>query len=229
MLEITTLLKGLAIGLLVAIPVGPVGVLCIQRTLDRGKLSGFISGLGVATVDAFYGVVAAFGLMIIFDFLVHYQIAIQLIGVLVLLYLGMKIFYGPKRETVSVERGTDIITDYFSTLLLTATNPTTIVTFTALFATTIPNFSNGDYGLATALVAGVFIGSSLWWLILSFGVEYMRSRIENFSLVMIDKISGIITIFFAIIILFSILLNFALGPRWYRSMDYNRFFNTENK
>jgi threonine/homoserine/homoserine lactone efflux protein len=228
MFEITTLFKGLAVGLLIAIPVGPVGVLCIQRTLDRGKLSGFISGLGAATVDAFYGAVAAFGLLIIFDFLIYYQMIIQLIGVLVLLYLGIKSFYGSNREVVSYEKGADIITDYFSTLLLTAANPTTVVTFTALFATAVTGFSKGNYGLATTLVVGVFLGSALWWLILTFGVEYMRPKIENSFLAIIDKISGVITIFFAIIILLSVLLNLALGSGWYRSIDYHHFFQTEN-
>ncbi|MEK9178121.1 MAG: LysE family transporter [Patescibacteria group bacterium] len=229
MLEITTLLKGLAIGLLMAIPVGPVGVLCIQRTLDRGKLSGFISGLGAATVDAFYGAIAAFGLMIIFDFLVNYQLAIQLVGVLVLLYLGIKAFFGPQKETISIERGTDIITDYFSTLLLTATNPTTVVTFTALFAVTVTGFSSVSYDLATILVIGVFFGSSLWWFILSLGIEYISLRMGSFSLVTINKISGIITILFAIAILMNVSMNFALGPKWYNSVNYQQIFRTVNK
>jgi len=200
-----TLLKGVAIGLFAAIPVGPVGVLCIQRTLDKGRMSGFISGLGAATVDAFYGAVAAFSLMVIVDFLNKYHIIIQLVGVAFLLYFGIKIFFAPKKENNFVEKGTDIVADFFSAFLLTATNPTTVVTFAALFAMTSAESMGGGYMIATVLVIGVFLGSALWWFILSFGVERVREKMENFPFIIIHKISGVITVLFAVVILFSAL------------------------
>ena len=112
----------------------------------------------------------------------------------------------PKKENNSIEKGTDIVTDYFSTMLLTATNPTVVMTFTVLFAMTTSGFSGGSYNLATILVVGVFLGATMWWLTLCLGIGQVKRRVKNFSLEMVDKISGVVTILFAIIILISAIL-----------------------
>ncbi len=209
--ELTTLLKGLAIGLLVAIPIGPVGVLCVQRTLDYGRLSGFISGLGAATVDAFYAAVTAFGLIIISNFIIEYQIIFRLFGGIFLLIIGIRSLYLTPQKVNIKTTCPSILADYSSTFFLTACNPITIIVFTALFVSSIFGFSNGCHYSATILVIGVFLGSSLWWFILSFGTGVLKSRTRNISIEVINKISGVIIIFFAIIVFGGALMNSILG------------------
>lgn len=196
------LLKGIFLGLLIAIPVGPVGMLCIQRTLNKGRLSGFVSGLGAATVDAFYGAVVAFGLVMILNFFEERQLAIRLIGVVFFIYIGTKTYFskpvGQVHDKVSRHR---LEMDYVSTLFLTATNPLTIITFTALFAGVGLGATDHHIFDATILVAGVFLGSTIWWLSLCLGIGWVKNNMDNFSLDSVNKISGVVIIVFALAIL----------------------------
>src|SRR3989338_2448123 len=193
------LLKGLILGFLIAAPVGPIGVLCIQRTLTKGRVSGFVSGLGAATADAFYGAVAAFGLVVISNVLIEQQFILRLCGGIFLLYTGLKIFYSKPRENSRIESKTNLMTDYISTFFLTITNPITIISFTALF--TGIGFMRGNFTTSGFLVVGVFLGSALWWLILSFGIKWIQFNVKNFSLELINKISGTVILIFALVVL----------------------------
>ncbi len=200
------LLKGLILGLLIAIPIGPIGVLCVQRTLAKGRLSGFISGLGAATADGFYGAVVAFGLMTIIHFLQDQQTTLRLVGGIFLLYTGIKTIYTkPRPPNRYTESGGGLFGDYLSTLFLTIINPTTIISFTALFAGIgIGTFGNNILA-SVCLVTGVFFGSTLWWLLLCFGVTWMKTRTKNFSLEIINKLSGVIIALFAVVVLLSLI------------------------
>lgn len=201
------LLKGLFLGLLIAIPVGPIGVLCVQRTLTKGKLSGFISGMGAATADGFYGAVAAFGLMMVIHFLQDHQTTLHLVGGFFLLYTGIKTIYSkPQALKRHAESEISLLNDYLSTLFLTITNPTTIISFTALFAGVGIGISENNIFASTCLVVGVFLGSTLWWLPLCFGVAWMKKRIKNFSLGIVNKLSGVVIALFALTILLSLLM-----------------------
>src|SRR5438045_2795843 len=163
------LAKGLAIGFCIAAPVGPIGVLCIRRSLAEGRQIGLATGLGAATADAAYGCVAGFGLTAISGFLVGEKFWLGLIGGAFLCYLGLRTFLARPAERAAEARGGGWFTAYFSTLLLTLSNPATILSFVAVFA----GFGLGtsrDFPAASALVAGVFIGSALWWLLLTSGV-----------------------------------------------------------
>jgi len=193
------LFKGLILGFLIAAPVGPIGVLCIQRTLSKGRVSGFVSGLGAATADAFYGAVAAFGLVVISNVLIEQQFILRLCGGIFLLYTGLKIFYSKPRENSRIESNTNLISDYISTFFLTITNPITIISFTALF--TGIGFMRGNFTTSGFLVVGVFLGSALWWLILSFGIKWIQFNVKNFSLELINKISGTVILIFALVVL----------------------------
>src|SRR3989344_5776045 len=133
-METIFLMKGLIIGFSIAAPVGPIGVLCIQRTIAYGKISGLFTGLGAATADGLYGAVAAFGLTIISNFLVGQQFWFRLIGGAFLLYLGIKTFMSKPEEKTATENHKGLLSDYFSTIFLTLTNPTTILSFVAVFA-----------------------------------------------------------------------------------------------
>lgn len=198
-------LKGLALGLLIAIPVGPIGVLCIKRTLERGKLAGFISGLGAATADGLYGAVVAFGLFVISNFLMNEKFTLGLIGAALLIYTGIQSFNKkPDNIEISTEESNTLLKDYFSTFFLTVTNPSTIIFFTAFFASIGFRWRGGNTWQAIVLIAGVFIGSALWWLALSLSIDFIKSKMKNFSLIIINKVSGIIILLFAIMVLFDL-------------------------
>ncbi|MCO1602535.1 LysE family translocator [Desulfosporosinus nitroreducens] len=197
------LIKGIIIGFSIAAPVGPIGVLCIRRTLTEGRLSGFLSGLGAATADATYGMIAGFGLASISNFLIGQQIWLRIIGGLFLLYLGIKMFITkPSDEAVSSKRH-GLIGSYISTFFLTIVNPMTIISFAAVFAGLGIGTIQTDYFSSLILVMGVFVGSGLWWLTLSSTVHVLGKRFDTKRLRWINKVSGIIILIFGFIALAS--------------------------
>ncbi|MFZ2489784.1 MAG: LysE family transporter [Anaerolineae bacterium] len=198
-------LRGLALGFAIAAPVGPIGVLCIRRTLAEGRLAGLVSGLGAATADALYGLVAAFGLTFISNVLLSWQSGIRLAGGLFLLYLGIKTLLAPAAERPAETQGRGWLGNYTSTLALTLTNPITILSFAAVFAGLGLGSASGNYLGSAVLVAGVFSGSALWWLTLSTLVSLLRSRITPTGLRWINRISGVVILGFAIAALAGLL------------------------
>ena len=198
------LLKGFAIGFSIAAPVGPIGVLCIRRSLSSGARAGLATGLGAATADAAYGAVAAFGLTAVSGFLVGERTWLRLAGGIFLAYLGAATWR--KRPAAGDEEGAaaSLSGAYVSTFFLTLANPATILSFGAVFA---------GFGLASApgylsaalLVAGVFLGSGAWWLMLSQGAGALRSRVTPGWLSGINRLSGFILIAFAVLALASVL------------------------
>jgi threonine/homoserine/homoserine lactone efflux protein len=201
------LFKGVILGFLIAASIGPIAMLCIQRTLSRGRISGFVSGLGAATADGLYGAVAAFGLGLISSFLIDQQFIFRLVGGAFLLYIGVRLFNSkPKETTTETKTNTGLVQDYISTLFLTITNPMTIIFFTAIFASAGLGFSGSDYFSAALLSVGVFLGSALWWFVLSFGVAWIKTKIAGFSLEVVNKISGVVIVVFALVILVNVLM-----------------------
>jgi threonine/homoserine/homoserine lactone efflux protein len=194
-------LRGLIIGISIAAPVGPIGVLCIRRTLSDGRLTGLLSGLGAATADMIYGSIAAFGFSVIMNLLIGQKAWLQLIGGIFLLYLGIKTFLSqPSNEPAQTNRG-GLLGAYLSTLFLTLTNPMTILSFIAIFAGTVPANTSAS---PLVLVAGVFVGSTSWWLALSFGVSMMRERIDSNLMQWINRISGVVIGIFGLISLIGL-------------------------
>ncbi len=189
-------LRGLIIGFSIAAPVGPIGVLCIRRTLTEGRASGFLSGLGAATADALYGCVAGFGLTVISGFLIDQRFWLQLIGGIFLLALGIKTLRSIPAERAAAASGSGLAASYASTLLLTLTNPMTILSFAAIFAALGVADTGGDLSAAARLVLGVFIGSAAWWLILSGGVGLMREKLSAVVLRWTNRLSGAILLVF---------------------------------
>lgn len=191
----------MAMGLAVAAPVGPIGLLCIQRTLQDGRVYGLATGLGAATADALYGLVAAFGLTIIASFFLEQQAWIALLGGLYLCYLGVRIIRSaPPESALQSQRGS-LFRAYSTTFLLTLTNPLTILSFVAIFAGLGLAQGGDDYLEAAILVAGVFCGSAAWWLLLSGGVSLIRRRVNAGTMVWINRLSGAIIIAFGLIAL----------------------------
>ncbi len=193
--------RAFLIGISIAAPVGPIGVLCIRRTLSNGKLAGFLSGMGAATADMFYGAIAAFGLTVITNLLVENAFWLKLIGGLFLVYLGVKTFMEKPAEKAAQAKQGGYFSMYLSTFFLTITNPITILSFAAIFAGTM---IGQDMGSPLVMVAGVFTGSASWWLALSFGVGLMRDKLSQTHMAWINRISGTIIILFGIFALVNL-------------------------
>jgi threonine/homoserine/homoserine lactone efflux protein len=198
--------RGLAIGFAIAAPVGAIGLLCIRRTLAYGRLTGFVSGLGAATADAFYGTVAALGLTVVSATLIAHQDAVRLVGGVFLLYLGFRTAVAqPVVETRSGSgsvRG--LAAAYGSTLALTLTNPTTILSFVAVFAGLGLGTTASDRGSAALMVCGVFLGSALWWLVLSGAVGFFRRALTQERLKWVNRVSGAMLIGFGVLSMLSL-------------------------
>jgi len=201
-----TLLSGVIIGLSIAAPVGPIGVLCIRRTLAKGWRAGLVSGLGAATADAFYGGIAAFGLAFVSDFLVQQQVWLRVIGGVFLVFLGVRTILAKPNEKSQEDKKLGLAGAYGSTLLLTLTNPVTIISFVAVFASLGLGNTAGDYGSATLLVLSVFAGSATWWLVLSGSVSMLRRKVTQRVMMWINRISGTIIMGFGIVAVVSLFL-----------------------
>jgi threonine/homoserine/homoserine lactone efflux protein len=186
-------LKGLVLGFSVAAPVGPIGLLCIQRTLNKGKLAGFLSGLGAATADAIYSSIAAFGFTVVSTFLIRVQIWFHIVGGIFLLYLGIKTFFTKPASDAAKLQANNPLTMYLSTFILTITNPATILSFIAMFAGLgIANSESHTIASAATLVVSVFAGSAVWWFLLSSGVTLFEKWFDTHRLRWVNRISGIV-------------------------------------
>ncbi len=197
------LIKGLIIGFSIAAPVGPIGVLTIKRTLTEGRSSGFVTGMGAAMADTVYGIVAGFGLTTISSFLLTQEFWIKLTGGLFLLYLGIKSFVTKPASNAANVDSKGLVSNFISTFFLTITNPTTIISFLAIFAGLGLGTTNTDYTSSLTLVLGIFLGSALWWFILSSIVSFFQSKITPDKLIWINRLSGLIIISFGVFALYS--------------------------
>lgn len=198
------------IGLSVAAPVGPIGVLTIHRTLARGRFVGLATGLGVATADAFYAALAAFSLTMLSSLLISISDAVRLVGGIFLLYLGIRTLRSlpaAHAARISEVNGRRFYAGaYFSALGLTLTNPMTILMFAGIFAGAGLATRASDCPAAPFLtVGGIFSGSLLWWLILTTGVSLLRGRFTPPIMRWVNRASGAIIILFAISALMGLL------------------------
>lgn len=196
------LYKGLILGFSVAAPVGPIGILCINRTLNKNFTAGFISGLGAATADLIYGMMAGLGLTAISTFLIDQKLWIQLTGLLFLVYIGAKTLI-KKDADVEFKTAADkgLLKDYLSAFILTITNPMTILFFIAVFAGLGLSGSIQELSAAMLLIIGVFTGSCVWWIFLSGLTHQLKTRLNKKVLKKIDLVSGLIILLFAFFIL----------------------------
>ena len=202
-MEGSVFLRGLLLGFSIAAPVGPIGVLCIRRTLGAGFISGIVSGLGAALADSLYGAVAAFGLTALSGLLLTYSDGLRLGGGLFLLYLGGKTFVARPTAIACGSDAAGRLRDFSSALFLTLTNPMTILSFTAIFAG-LGFGGQSSIHVAGWLVGGVFSGSMLWWVVLSSLVGRFRHRLGSAALRLINRASGIILLGFGLISLLSL-------------------------
>ena len=198
--------RGLVIGFAIAAPVGPIGMLVIRRTLAEGRLLGLLTGMGAAVADALYGCVGAFGLTFISGFLIGYAFWTKLVGGLFLLWLGINTIRAKPREESTGMSKVRYATAFLSTLVLTLANPATILSFMAVFAGLGLGMKAGDYAAAGLVVAGVFIGSAIWWLMLSGGVSLVRHKLTPGTMQWINYGSGAFLSAFGVYALVSLAL-----------------------
>ena len=191
MMDLELPIRGLAAGLIIAAPIGPVNVLCMQRTIERGWKSGILSGFGAALADTLYGAIAGFSISLVIQFLIREETWIRLIGGILLVGIGVVYYRKPPR---SLKAGMDdhgaSHSDFVSTLLLTGTNPTTVLSFLAVLAT-LGLGKQRPLWQTSFMVAGMFCGSMTWWTILVSGVILLRSRITDATMRWMNRVAGI--------------------------------------
>ena len=200
--------KGLIVGFVIAVPVGPIGILCARRTLTHGRRAGFVSGMGAATADVFYGFVAAFGMTFISEFLTGYQFWIRLAGGAFLCFLGIRTFIEkPERKSLcsmfrKKKRHAGM---YTSTFFLTLTNPMTIFSLAAVFAALGLAGATSSIPSALILVLGVFLGSALWWLLFAGAFSVFKRRFDHHEIQLINRIAGLVITSFGVFALAGLL------------------------
>lgn len=203
-MDLSFLFKGIIVGLIVAVPVGPIGVLCLCRTLTEGRLHGIVSGLGAATADAVYGFVAMFGISAISGLLVRGEIWFRLLAAIALGFLGFKLYFSQPAKAVCSTEKRSLSGDYISTFFLTLTNPTTVLTFIAMFAALGAAAAKRSFIYGGELVLGVFIGSALWWLVLGSGLRIFDLQLNQDGMKKVRKVAGLIIAGLGILILLSL-------------------------
>jgi threonine/homoserine/homoserine lactone efflux protein len=200
------LLKGIAVGIVIAVPVGPVGVLCIRRTIFEGRTFGFVSGLGAASADTVFGIIAGFGLTVVSDMLLGYQYGLRAFGGLFLLWVGVRALRKPIMRAAPIAKSAEnLFGAYLQTFVLTITNPVTILAFLGIFAAVGFTGEEATWGRAGMLIAGVLLGSLLWWLGLSLGAGLFRKSVGDAQLLWLNRISGGILTLSGIALLISLL------------------------
>lgn len=182
--------KGAVIGFSIAAPVGPVGLLCIRRSLHDGRLAGFVTGLGAAAADTLYGLAAAFSLTALTDFLVGHRHAFQLVGGLFLLYLGVATLRARPPVAAADRPATNLGAVFLATFAITLTNPLTVLAFVGIFAGLGLGATVNTPATALRLVLGVFLGSAAWWIILSTGAAHFGRRLQSSGLRTLNLIAG---------------------------------------
>jgi threonine/homoserine/homoserine lactone efflux protein len=193
------LLRGIACGLIIAAPVGPVNVICVQRTITRSWRAGLISGLGSAAADLIYGAIAAFSVSIVIGFLVREEFWIRLFGGILL--IGIAGWYlSTKPRPMQAEEKQSSHSDFVSTFLLTLTNPTTVLSYMAVLA--VLRLAEPRNGFLTLLVVmGIFVGAMLWWLTLTGMVNRIRDKFTDKTLLWVHRVGGLAIGLFGIVTL----------------------------
>lgn len=202
-MELGILLKGLLAGIMIAVPVGPVNLICIQRTLNDGRWRGFVSGLGAALADTFYGFIAGFGLTLVTNFLFENLTFVKILGGLIIVALGIRMLFAkPKLIRKNPEINTKSLwTAFTSTFLITLTNPLTIMVFVGIFAGLDMGNHSTELQSSIFLILGVFLGSLIWWFFLSYVVNHIRHKFNPRIMLKMNRFSGSIILLTGIILI----------------------------
>jgi len=194
--NIWLLLKGAGIGFAVAAPVGPIGMLCIRTTLERGRVAGFAAGIGAAVADAIYGAIGVLGVAAISGIIEAQRFWLELGGGIFVIGFGIHLWV----RKPNIQNGTDeipisLFADFLKTLLLTLANPATILTFMAIFAG-VPGAALAEISHVPVIVLGILLGSGAWWLLLSQGIAEIRHKISERALIWMNWLAGLLLVAF---------------------------------
>lgn len=191
---IISLIKGFIVGLGASIPLGPTGIMCIQRTLSKGRNSGFITGLGASITDTLFASIAIMSLAYLQKFISYYENYVLLFGGFIVALLGLKIFLtNPVKQIRMPKGGKKHFEDFFSAMIMTLTNPGGIFLIIGMFAFVGLDIDGLSSGKVVSLTLwGVFLGTSTWWFVLSTSINIFRNKFRLRQLLMINRISGII-------------------------------------
>jgi threonine/homoserine/homoserine lactone efflux protein len=203
-MDLNLFFRSLLIGFSIAAPVGPIGVLCIKRSLMEGRLIGLITGLGAASADGVYGCIAGLGITLVSGFLIAQANWIRLAGSLFLAYLGINAMLSRPAVQTAAAGGMSLLGAYTSTFFLTLSNPIPILSFAAIFTGLGAGLSAGNYSSVLIVVLGIFTGSASWWLLLSSSVGLLRAKVTPAILLWVNRISGLAILALAIAILAGI-------------------------
>lgn len=197
-------IKGVFVGFVIAAPVGPVGIMCIHRTIAQGKIAGYVSGLGAALADTFFGAIAAFGFGFIAGPLIEHNNWLRFVGGSVLCLIGLRSLLTRKLPPPATRDRKGLIGDFVSAFLVTLTNPITVISFAAIYAAlNIPHLAdNLRWGFALTL--GVFVGAAVWWLLLTIVAGAFHGRVAERGVLWINRISGAVILIFGVLLLISL-------------------------
>lgn len=200
-MNVELIIRSIMVGVLASIPLGPIGLLCIQRTIAKGRLSGFVSGLGAALSDTIYAILAGLGVGLVLNFVNQYEFTFRIVTAVVLMGLGLYIFKSHPEENFGdyKPKGSPYIKDFFSTFFITIANPLVIFIFLTIFTASGVMISIDKPISSVVVVAGIFVGASLWWLALTSFVAIFRQKITARMLHIGNIIGGVVIMLFAIV------------------------------
>lgn len=206
MYDVVYIFRGILIGLMVSVPLGPMGVLIIQKTLQKGALAGFIAGMGAACADLFYATVAAFGLGFVINIIQSHELILQIIGGIFLLIIGLKIYFDNPLKQIRMKKRvskTGLLGDFLTLFFLTVSNPVAIVVFMAVFAGVSVFGSEPSFRIELFVLAGILLGGGLWWYALSTLVNLFRRKFRLRVLITINRVSGVIITLLGILVILT--------------------------
>jgi len=198
-MEYTYFFKGLLAGFIICVPFGPIGLLCVMRTLTDGKLAGIAAVLGTSVMDAVYCAIAGLGISYISNFLSHERTALRVAGGAILVAVGIKIYFTHPAQKGPEAKGHGLVAAFGSSFLLMSTNPMAILVFTATFSALGIGGLEDAYNATAILVAGVFVGSALWAPILVAGVSFFNPQLTLSQLRLASRTAGVILFGFGIV------------------------------
>lgn len=201
--------EGYIIGIAVSVPLGPLGMLCIKRTVNKNWKSGFLSGLGIASSDMIYAIVAGFSLTMIINFVQTYEIYFKVLGASMVILLGLYIFLSnPTKDIQKYKRkGSSYLQDFLTAFLLTVTNPLPVFIFIAIFTSYSLVLQLSQLFEALLVIGGIFLGAASWWFIMTGLANLFRHKLTIDTLWWANKIIGLGVIIIAIGLFIYLLFN----------------------
>lgn len=208
-----TIIEGITIGLCTSIPVGPIAILIIQRTLQKGRLHGFFSGLGAATSDTFYALLAIIGLSVVLSFIEENKLIIQIAGSAIMMIFGIYIFFQNPAKNIEKSKGekSSYWVDYITSFSLTLSNPLMIFLYIGLFAQYNFVTSESHFIEIAIGIISVFVGAGLWWFLLTLLASIFRKRFNIRGLWILNKATGCLIFVIALVALISSVSGFSLS------------------